>query len=255
MKHDLTYDINFIDVLSSLQNINPQILVNKNDDKLYVTSNTADTKVYYTVTADAEKFNFTGSKFAILNYIKFKQYFTACQVSDKTKLPILETINDDEADEPATVVIKQPVINAEIKHSLAEVDGIIRPALYNADEDSYYEIGVNEASAEMVLTAEQLNYLQKMVGNVGATSIKFSVNNGICNITLFNPKTSDMFSQSYAVKTKDDVAFDAIISEKALALLPSSNYNVTIDKDGMIQFSEDRTDGINVNLYLMTEVQ
>lgn len=253
MNNSLSYDINFIDVLSALAPINEQVLVNKSDNKLFVTSNTRDTKVYYTVSADADKFNFTGSKFAIRSYPKFKQFFTSCQVSDKSKQPILETVND-EAGEPLTVVIKQPVINAELKHPLAFVDAIIKPALYNAEDDSYFEIAVTEESAKFELTNEQLRYIQSMVSTVGATNIKFSVNNGICTITLFNPKTSDVFSQSYAVTTlPNSTAFDITISATSLSLLPNSKYALTIDKEGLIHFAQERTDGIDVNLYLVAE--
>jgi len=256
MKNSLNYDINFIDVLSSIAPINPQVLINKDNEKqsLYVTSNTRDTKVYYTISAPAEKFNFTGTKFPIMMYQKFKQYFSACQVSDKTKLPVMETVNDESDNEPVTVVIKQPVINTEIKHTLGIVDAIIKPALYDAESDSYFDIGVNEESAKFALSVEQLRYIQGMVSTVGATNIKFAVSNGICTITLFNPKTSDVCSQSYSVVTlPNGQDFDITISATSLSMLPMSKYNVTIDKDGMIHFAEERTDGIDVNLYLMAE--
>lgn len=256
MKNSLSYDISFIDVLSSVAAINPQVLINKDNQKqsLYVTSNTRDTKVYYTISAPAEKFNFSGTKFPIMIYQKFKQYFSACQISDKTKLPVMETINDDTDGEPVTVVVKQPVINTEIKHNLGIVDAIIKPALYDSENDSYFDIGVNEESAKFALSVEQLRYIQGMVGTVGATNIKFAVSNGICTITLFNPKTSDVCSQSYSVETlPNGQDFDITISASSLAFLPMSKYNVIIDKDGMIHFAEDRADDIKVNLYLMAE--
>ena len=70
MNNKLSYDINFIDTLSTLAHISPQsnqqVLIAKTDDKLFVTSNTSDKGVYYTVKADKEAFDFDGSKFCRL---------------------------------------------------------------------------------------------------------------------------------------------------------------------------------------------
>lgn len=212
--------------------------------------------VYYTVKADASAFDFTGTKFGILSYAQFKKCFSSCQLSSKdgSGNPILETINSEEDNEPVSVVIKQPAINAKVEHTLAIVDCIMKPDLYDAEKDSFYDIGVTEESAKFTLTVEQLNYIQKMVGIVGATNIKFAVNAGLCTITAFNPKTSDIFSQTYSVASIANApAFNITISAARLALLPSSEYNVTIDKEGMIHFAETRDDGIDVNVYILAD--
>ena len=168
--------------------------------------------------------------------------------------PILETINSDEDKEPVTVVIKQPAINVKVEHTLAQVDCIMKPDLYNAEEDKFCDIGVTEESAKFSLTNEQLNYIQKMIGVVGATNIKFTVNNGMCEITAFNPKTSDVFSQNYSVTSLPNIpAFNITISATKLALLPSGEYAVTIDKEGMLHFAQTRTDTIDVNIYILAD--
>lgn len=251
----LQYDVNFIDVLSSLAPINQQVIVHKDEAKnlLHVTGNTGNTKVYYTVDANASKFDFTGKHFAILLYSKFKQYFSACQVSDKTKIPILETTNDEDG-EPISVIIKQPAIGAKIQHTLASIDGIIKPALYDAENDTFLEIGVNEESAKFELAADQLKYIKSMSGTIGATNVRFHVNQGICDITLFNPKTSDIFTQSYPVTCAAGANnFELQITSDVLELLPSSKYDLTLDKDGLFHFHEVREDAIEVNLYVMAE--
>ena len=212
--------------------------------------------VYYTVKTDASAFNFTGTKFAILSYAQFKKCFSSCQLASKdgSGNPILETVNSDEDGEPVSVVIKQPALNVTVEHTLAAVDCILKPGLYDSTNDTFYDIGVNEESAKFALTNEQLNYIQKMIGVVGATNVKFTVNAGLCTITAFNPKTSDVFSQTYSV-TSDPAApiFNVTISAAKLALLPSSEYNVVIDKDGMIHFAEKRSDAIDVNIYILAD--
>jgi hypothetical protein len=93
-----------------------------------------------------------------------------------------------------------------------------------------------------------------MIGVVGATNIKFSVNNGLCEITAFNPKTSDVFSQTYAVTSLPNAAaFTVTISSTKLELLPSGEYAVIIDKEGMLHFAEVRQDGIDVNVYILAD--
>ena len=86
------------------------VIISKTDEekKLFVTSNTSDQSVFYTVSADVAKFNFSGKKFAILSYDNFRRYFNSCQVStkDNSGLPVLKTVNDDEG-EPVTVKIEQ----------------------------------------------------------------------------------------------------------------------------------------------------
>ena len=260
MNHKLSYNIDFIDTLSTLAHISPQsnqqVLIAKTDDKLFVTSNTSDKGVYYTVKADQDAFNFEGTKFTILSYAQFKKCFSSCQLPSKDNSgdPILETINSDEDKEPVTVVIKQPAINVKVEHTLAAVDCIMKPDLYNIEEDKFYDIGVTEESAKFALTNEQLNYIQKMIGVVGATNIKFTVNNGMCEITAFNPKTSDVFSQNYSVTSLPNMpAFNITISATKLALLPSGEYAVTIDKEGMLHFAQTRTDNIDVNIYILAD--
>ena len=93
--------------------------------------------VYYTVKADVDAFNFSGTKFTILSYAQFKKCFSSCQLPSKdgSGNPILETINSDEDKEPVSVVIKQPAINAKVEHTLASVDCIMKPVLYDIDND------------------------------------------------------------------------------------------------------------------------
>ncbi len=167
-------------------------------------------------------------------------------------MPVLETVNDDD-NEPVTVVIKQPLINAKVSHTLGATDCMIKPALYNEEEDSFFTIEVNNESAKFKLSAEQLSYLQKMIGTVGATNIKFNVDNGVCTITLYNPKSSDVFSQNYVVECDNEAEqFELSISTTSFGLLPTSEYNIIIDKEGMLHFAQCRQDGIDVNVYLMT---
>lgn len=231
------------------------VIIAKTDEekKLFVTSNTSDQSVFYTVSTDVAKFNFSGKKFAILSYDNFKRYFNSCQVStkDNTGLPVLKTVNDDEG-EPVTVKIEQPLLNAKLSHTLAMTDCMIKPSLYDEANDSFFSIDVNNESAKFALSSEQMNYLQKMIGTIGATNIKFKVDNGICTITLYNPKTSDVFSQSYAVTCDPAEQFEVSIAVSSFGLLPTAGYNITIDKEGILHFAQDRTDDISVNLYIMT---
>lgn len=265
MNHNLTYKLDFIDTLSTLAHISPmsnqQVLIAKRKDKsgadqLFVTSNTSDKGVYYTVKTDVDSFNFEGTKFAILSYAQFNKCFSSCQLASKdgSGNPVLETKNSEEDKEPVSVVIKQPAINVVVEHTLASVDCILKPGLYNAEEDSFYDIGVTEESAKFALTNEQLHYIQKMANTVGATNIKFAVNSGLCTITAYNSKTADVFSQTYAVESDPKTpSFTVNISSTKLALLPSSEYKVIIDKEGMIHFAEIRTDRIDVNLYILAD--
>ena len=149
-------------------------------------------------------------------------------------------------------MIEQPLLNAKLSHTLAMTDCMIKPSLYDEANDSFFTIEVNNESAKFALSAEQMNYLQKMIGTIGATNIKFKVDNGICTITLYNPKTSDVFSQSYAVTCDPAEQFEVSIAVSSFGLLPTAGYNITIDKEGMLHFAQDRTDDISVNLYIMT---
>lgn len=257
--YDLNYDINFVETLSTLSQISPQqngsVIIAKvdNDKKLFITSNTSDQSVYYTVSADATKFDFTGKKLAIRSYDNFKRYFNSCQLhtKDNTGLPILKTVNDDNG-EPVTLKIEQPLLNAKLSHGLAEIDCVIKPALYDAEHDSFLAIGVNNESAKFALSTEQLSYLQKMIGTIGATNIEFKVDNSICTIKLYNPKTFDIFSQNYAVTCDPAEQFEVSIAVTSFGLLPTASYNITIDKDGLLYFAQDRSDDIAVDLYVMT---
>jgi len=187
-----------------------------------------------------------------LNYPTFRKYFDSCRVSDKTKLPTLETKNTEDG-EPYSVIIKQPLLNVTLNHTLASVDGMILPQAYDADKDEIYKMSVENESAKGVMTAEQLKYIRSMIGTIGAAQLSFSVNNGICVMHLFNSKSSDSFDQTCVVTSDAKTSgFTLTITADSFMLLPLSKYNFILDADGLIQFNEVREDNIEVTVCIAT---
>ena len=239
----VNYEMTFIDTVSSLAPINPQLIFTNSEDKKTVSikANNSSRTVLYTLDAPSSMFNFTGNSMAMINYNKFKQYFgTYCTKNAEDK-PELSTEQDD-LGQPRFIFIKNNTIASEIRHHLASIDTVEKPC--------FNEVDAGNIDAAFALSDAQISNLKKMISMVEADSIKFSVNGSIVKVTLFNKLTADVFTQDYNLDAAAVTAFDLTTPASGFELLPVAGYKVSINKDGLLHLHQDRDDGIELNLYI-----
>lgn len=246
-KSTLNYDLNFIDCVSSLSPITSQLIFRKEtvedsqDKKITIKANDVTRSLLYTLEAPEKYFNFDGNVFALLDYNKFASYFNTFRPKDVEKSPLLSTEPDADG-EPHNVFINSQVSPAEIKQTLANIDVISKPIFENIDA------GSNDA--DFTFSESQFAELKKMVGMIGADSATYKVEGDIVTITLFSKMSADTFVQQYKMNKAAESPFSLTTTAKALTLIPDGGYHVTIDKEGLVTYNQERGDDIKLSLYI-----
>lgn len=246
-KTTLNYNLNFIDCISTLSPITPQLIFKKvadvesGENIISIKANDVTRSLLYTLEAPESYFNFAGENFALLDYNKFASYFNTFRPKDASKAPLLSTEPDKDG-EPHNVFINSQVSPAEIKQTLANIDVISKPIFDN--------ISAGADDADFNFSDSQFAELKKMVGMIGADSATYKVDGDIVTVTLFSKLSADRFVQQYkANKTAED-SFELTTTAKALTLIPDGGYHITIDKDGLVVFNQERKDDIKLSLYI-----
>lgn len=242
----LNYDLTFIDTISSLAPINEQLIFKKvaKEDGTKVISlkaNNPSRTVLYTLEAPEAAFNFEGDSLAMLKYNKFKSYFQTYCTKNEDEKPVLTT-EQDELNQPRFLYIKSAVIDSQIKHHLANEDTIEKPCFNSIDAGS--------ADTDFTLTSDQFTQIKKMISMVGADSVKFAVNGNVVTVTLFNTKSSDVFTQAYTADVDADEPFAVTTPASGFSIIPDADYRITIDKEGLVVLHQEREDNIKLTLYV-----
>lgn len=245
-KTNLNYNLNFIDCISTLAPIMPQLIFKKvakegtTDKSISVKANDVTRSLLYTLEAPEAYFNFTGNNFALLDYSKFASYFNNFRPKDDSKAPLLSTEQDSDG-EPISVFIDSQVSASQIKQTLANIDVIAKPVFENIDSGN--------VDADISLDETQFNELKKMVSMVGADSCSYKIDNDVVTVTLCSKLTADRSTQQFKLNKPAATSFELNTSAKSITLIPSGSYNITIDKEGMVVFNQQRKDDIKLTLY------
>lgn len=240
-KNALTYDPAFIETIASLVGINDQVHISKSDTGVNIKNNDEAEVIMYEINAPSSMCDFVGDSLSFIRFNKFVQYYNNYCSKDKT--PILETDNDKQTKEAIYIHIKSPVIASEIKHKLTSADLITK---------SCFEEGIDagDKDADVDFTEAQFAQIKKMISLVDATNISFSVNQDICRIKLFNPKSPDVFEQDYVMNNTCDSAFSVTLPINGFIRIPNAAYNMGIDEEGMLHLHQTRDDKLDLDIYL-----
>lgn len=245
-KTKLKYDINFIDCVSTLAPIMPQLIFKKTtkegstEKMVSIKANDVTRSLLYTLDAPESYFNFTGNNFALLDFSKFATYFDTFRPKDESKAPVLSTEQDSDG-EPQFVYINSQVSPAEIKQALANIDVISKPIFENIDSGS--------ADVDFEFTESQFTELKKMVSMIGADSCSYKIDGEVVTVTLFSKLTSDRFVQQYKTTVPAKEPFELTTTAKSITLIPAGAYRITIDKEGLVVYHQHREDDIKLTLY------
>ena len=244
-KTTLNYELNFIDCISTLAPIMPQLIF-KNDGtdaekKVVVKANDITRSLLYVLEAPKNYFDFAGNNFALLDYNKFASYFNTFRPKDASKAPKL-SVEADEFGEPHNVYINSQVSPAEIKQTLANTDVISKPIFENISDGN--------ADVDFNLSDFEFSELKKMVGMIGADTANINANGDVVTITLSSKLSDDRFVQQYKTNATVAESFNLNIPAKNITLIPDGAYKITVDKEGLAVFHQDRTDEIKLTLYI-----
>ena len=240
--HDLKYEMSFIDVLSSISNINDEVIIKKSEDKKFINikGNDDKTHILYTIDAPVKYFNFKGDEMGIISFKKMNQYLNT--YITKESQPFIKTSQDIDG-QPEYIYINSSTIQSKITHKLGFIDVMRKPC--------FKSISPGNKDTAIKLSIGQIQQLKKMTNLIEASDIKFIVNGDICNIALSNPKRYDNFEQSYPNEVEAQTPFKITVLPTGIELMPVANYEVNIDKEGLVHFHQIREDEMDINFYLM----
>lgn len=248
MVKELTYKQNFIDVMSDLAKINPQLIFKNNDEeKVEVKAISNDKAVCYILNAPKNYFSFDSESLAMIDYNRFHSYFNVFnkpnsdeKLADTTTLTV--EYSDDEATEAVNLNIKSSKRNSSFKHRLANEDVIVKP--------SFNQVKFPSVDTKFSLTEDQYADLFAMAKMTAADKMKYVFNGNTVKITLFNTKTQDTFDNEYEIEQTVNQEFEIVTPCNGFMLMPKADYSITVSKAGIMGFEQQRTDDIALTLYI-----
>lgn len=246
MIKQMNYDIKFINLMTELARINPQLLFKQADDKVSVKAIESKNKsVCFFLDAPADAFKFDSESLAVIDFNRLVSYFnTFCgKKDDEDETPVLYVeYSDDDATEAVVMHIKSSKQTASFRHRLANEDVIVKP--------TFSKIKFPSDDAHFALSGEQLDDLNKMQKLTTADRIKWSFHDSVCTVTLFNTRTNDTYENDFVIDASVDAPFEFVTVADGVGLLPEGGYKITVSKAGIMSFVQERTDGFNLELYI-----
>ena len=249
MIKQMNYDSKFISLMTELAAINPQLIFKQAEDKVSVKAIEAKNKsICFFLDAPADAFKFESESLAVIDFNRLVSYFNTFNVAGKkddanSDSPILSVeYSDDEATEAIVMHIKTSKQKAAFRHRLANEDVIVKP--------NFSKIKFPTTDATFALSKDQLDDLNKMQKLTAADRIKWAFHDSVCTVTLFNTRTNDTYENDYIIDASVDAPFDFTTVADGIGLLPDGGYKIVVSKAGIMSLTQDRTDAINLELYI-----
>lgn len=246
MIKQMNYDIKFINLMTELARINPQLIFKQAGDKVSVKAIESKNKsVCFFLDAPADAFKFDSESLAVIDFNRLVSYFnTFCsKKGDENETPVLSVeYSDDDASEAIVMHIKSSNQKATFRHRLANEDVIVKP--------TFSKIKFPSDDANFALTGEQLDDLNKMQKLTAADRIKWAFHDSVCTVTLFNTRTNDTYETDFIIDASVETPFEFVTVADGIGLLPEGGYKITVSKAGIMSFVQERTDGFNLELYI-----
>lgn len=246
----MKYDNGFIELMSELAAINPQLIFKKkegDDSTLSVKAIAADKSIVYFLEAPKEYFGFESDSLSVIDFNRLVSYYNVFNNPNsdpvKNEVPELSIeYNDDQCDESIVIHIKSSLRKAELKHRLANEDVITKP--------SFSKVKFPSVDAIVDLTEEQQKTINARLKLIGADRMRYVFKGDTLTLTLSSTKTGDTYVEDYKLEESVDEDFELMTPSTGFSLLPLGNFKVKIAKAGIMEFKQLREDAVDLNLYI-----
>lgn len=247
MIKQMNYDPAFINIMTELAAINPQLIFKHEDDKVTVKAIDIKNKsICYFLDAPSTAFNFESDSFAVIDFNRLVSYYKTFNVVGKTDelsdTPELSVEYTDDSNEAIVLHIKSSKTKAEFKHRLANEEVIIKP--------NFNKIKFPSTDTSFKIDEKELTHIIKMLKLTGADRIKWAFSGSVCTVTLFNTRTNDTFESELPIETVIETPFEFVTVSDGVNLLPNGSYKIVVSKAGIMSFTQIREDEINLELYI-----
>lgn len=249
MIKQMNYNGDFISLMTELAAINPTLIFRKNEDGDKITVKAienADKSICYILDASKDAFAFESDSLAMIDFNRFISYFNTFNKANKDEklsdTPILSVEYDDDATEARIMHINSSKQKCSFKHRLADEDAIVKP--------SFNRVKFPSLDATLKISDDQLANLVAMKKLTDADRIKWAFHDSVCTVTLYNTRTTDTYETDFVLDASVETTFEYSTLAKGLPMIPDGSYAVEVSKSGIMSFKQDRTDGIDLILYL-----
>lgn len=222
------YNFELLNTIFELSNITEKILIQKTADGIEIKAGDDGRTLMYHLKAPSEMLSIE-SDCAIFDYTRF---FNKVSMFEKPELDLDDSI--------FTIRSEGKVAT----HNIA--NGSIVKAAFNS-------VNIPTIDASLSISVETIKNINKLSGinYFDSNRIQFDFGKEKSTLTLKSTSHSNTYqSDLEGVNFTASEDFHVLINAKAFQMLPtSSDYELKVCKDGIVEFVMNRTDGISISLY------
>ena len=250
MIKEMKYNNGFIELMSELAAINPQLIFKKKEEDentLAVRAIAADKSVVYFLEAPKDYFAFESNSLSVIDFTRLVSYYTIFNNPNSdpklNEVPELSiNYNNDECEESVEMFFKSSLKNATLKHRLANEDVITKP--------TFSKVKFPSVDAVVNLTEDQQKMINARLKLISADRMKYAFSGETLTLTLFTTKTGDTYVEEFTLDEPVSADFELITPATGFALLPVGNYKINVSSAGIMEFVQLRDDAIDLKLYI-----
>lgn len=216
-------------LVNRLAVINSSVIFEKEGDSIVINSANSGEEIVYEFKAPKADFNFDGDE---CSFYSFPEFFSLLTSYEKP------TIEQDGMD----LHIKEG--KSKIRYRLTDPEAI---------EDVYTEVEFEDPDAVFTLTKENIKKINQMIGAISGETINLGVNGDEITVKIINPKHKHTWEDVYELTESTDEEYDMNISTDIFSVLPTGDYEVAIDSEGLIRFTLQTEDDTSVVIYTAEE--
>lgn len=246
----MNYNQDFITTLSTIKPITNSFGIIKEEENEKLKIKFKGETVGFILSAPESYLQFPGDFLGFLDLDRFLKYYNIFNIENK---------DEELADKPQlsfNVNQEQQVNEIVIGSSKGKQKFTYR----TGNKQSIAEQKFNGAKLPTIdtvlkLSKAQNDHLHKIISIVKPNIINFAFSNNTCKITFNNIVTDDKYDIEYNTEIPVENEFNYNIMAESINVIPSGEYTLNICSRGYIQFHQERTDGIELDLYVCKKVE
>lgn len=253
MNKNINYNKNYIETVNTITPIVAQFIFENKEGMVKLRGNNDSGNCLFILNAPKENFDFTGddteSKLCFLDYTKFyKLYKEFDNPNDDAALDekaVLDIQINDETNEAVIMDVKSSKTKCNFKYRLASDSVIKKPIIKENPKLPEFVASIN-------LSKDMVDVLMHRISMVDANYVSFELGGKNCKFTGKNNVTMQEYSEDISLDTEVDSPVKVTLKADAFKLLPTADYAVNFSEQHLIRFEQQRTDGIDLTLFMTT---
>ena len=229
MKTPVNYNPEIIDIISKIVNSdNPGVKLEKSEDGSVVSCNYKSATYNFHIDFPSEMFNFDGNE---VNFYNFQEF---SKIVKTFKSPSI-SMNDSS--------FFLDMEKSSIEYILGDP---------NAIKKGFSKVISFEPDVSFIMSNESIKNLNSCKGLFGSEFLTFVYDNDTLKATLKSKTRGDnKYEEYYNVENSSGVEVDIKIFALVVPTLSLGDWIVDISNDGLVRFTLQNNNGINLNLYCM----